>query len=831
MSNSTVYPAQLPPEQQAIRAKCFHPSGTFVEFPVEDIETSIPERFEKIVSKYPDRIAIKLGDQTLTYAELNCQANRLARSIVDQQGDQAEPIAILLENGAALMAATLGVLKAGKFVVLLDPSFPESRNLAMLEDSQAKVVISNRENAPFVKRITNRGCRLMEFESAISEIFTEDLRLSISPKALAFLVYTSGSTGEPKGIIQDHRSRLHQFMWSTNTHHICAHDRSSLLTSGTSGAMVVSLWTLLNGAMLLPFNVRREGVNRLAGWLLREKISLCVISSPLFRNFCKTLTANEGFPDLRLIRLSSETAYKTDFDLYKKYFPPGCLLANGLSPSEAGALTDYFMDHDTQIIGNDIPVGYPLEDIEVLLLDDESKKVGPNQIGEIAVKSSYLAVGYWQKPALTEAKFKTCPDGNDRRLCLTGDLGLMLPDGCLFHRGRKDYRVKIRGHGVEIAEIENVLRDYAVIGDAVIVARQSGSREARLVAYFTSPSRPGPSVSELRRFLKHRLPDYMIPSAFVMLDAMPLTPSGKVDRQALLDPKNLRRDLDTPFVAPRTANEEKLVTIRASELCIERIGLDDNFSDLGGHSLLAMRVNSQIRDELGVDLSLTQFFEAPTVAALASYLETARSSRDGAEMFSIRPVSRDRELLPSFAEQSLCFIDQLEPENPAYNLFSATELRGPVNVTVLEQSFSEIIRRHESLRTVFKWINGQPFQIILPVLTIPLPVVDLRDITSPTERKAEIRRLSTAEARRSFDLERGPLLRATLLRSTEDTYVLFLTIHHIIFDGWSREVLVRELSTVYAAFSSRRPALISALQIQYVHIVQYQHRMLWVMTF
>jgi len=560
---------------------------------------------------------------------------------------------------------------------------------------------------------------------------------------------------------------------------------------------------------------------------LREKISICVISAPLFRNLCETLTGREGFPDLRLIRLSSETAYRTDFDLYKKYFPPQCLLANGLSPAEAGALTAYLMDQETEIPGNDIPVGYPLEDIEVVLLDDDNKKIGPNQVGEIAVKSRYLSSGYWQKPALTEAKFKTDPDGDYRRLYLTGDLGLMLPDGCLLHKGRKDYRVKIRGHGVEIAEVENVLRHYAAINHVVVVARQSESGEARLVAYFTSRSQPGPSVSELRLFLTHKIPDYMIPSAFIMLDAIPLNSSGKVDRQALPDPKNSRPDLNTPLVAPRTSNEEKLVKIWAEKLRFDQIGVHDNFFDLGGHSLLAMRVISQVRDDLGVDLSLSNFFKAPTVAALAGYLETARSPRDRTEDLSIQPASRHGRLLPSFAQQSLWLIDLLEPGSPAYNLFSATALRGPLNVLTLEQSFNELIRRHESLRTVFNSVDGQPFQVILPALTIVLPVVDLRDIVSPAEREAAIRRLSTAEARRPFNLFRGPLLRATLFRLTEETYVLFLTVHHIIFDGWSREVLVRELSTVYEAFTSGRPALLPALPIQYADFAQWHRKRLW----
>jgi len=824
MSELKRHPAKLPPEQAAIRAKCFHPFGTFVEFPIEDVETSIPARFEKIVRKYPDRIAIKSGNQLLTYTELNAQANRIAHAIVDQQGDEAEPIAVLLESAMTLMAATIGVLKAGKFVALLDASFPDSRNAAILEDCQAQVVITNRKNAPLVNRITNRDCRLMDFESANSGTSDDDLRLSVSPNALAFLVYTSGSTGQPKGVMQDHRSRLHQFKWSTNTNHICEHDRASLLTSGTSSSVVVSLRTLLNGAMLLPFDIRREGVDNLAGWLLREKISVCVVSSPLFRSLCESLTGKEGFPDLRLIRLSSETAYKNDFGLYKKFFPPECLLTNGLSPTEAGALTDYFMDQETEIPGDEIPVGYPLEDIDILLLDDQGKEVGFNQVGEIAVKSHYLSSGYWRRPALTEAKFRSAPDGNDSRLYLTGDLGLMLPDGCLLHRGRKDFRVKIRGYGVEMAEVETVLRDHAAINDGVVVARPNESGEARLVAYFTSPRRPGPSVSELRRFLQDKLPDYMIPSAFVMLDAIPLTPNGKVDREALPDPQNSRPGLNAPPVAPRTSKEEKLVKIWAKELHIDQIGIHDNFFDLGGHSLLAMRVISQVRDDLQAELSLIQFFENPTVAALAARIEPARSPQHGTPAPFIQPVSRDGKLLLSFAQQRLWFIHQLEPGSCAYNLFSATQLTGRLNVMALEQSFNEIIRRHEALRTVFRSVNGQPFQVNLPTLTINLPVMELRDVVSPAERGAESRRLCTEEARRPFDLANGPLLRATLLRLTDETYVLVLVLHHIIFDGWSRGVLDQEISIAYEALSCGQSPSLPALSLQYADFAQWQRQ-------
>ncbi|HEY7166150.1 MAG TPA: AMP-binding protein, partial [Candidatus Binatia bacterium] len=826
MSDVSRYPARLPPEQEAFRAKCFHPSGTFVEFPREDVEHSVPARFEKIVGMYPDRIAIKLRGESLTYSELNCRANRLAQSLVDQYGDKAEPIAVLLENGPSLMAATLGVLKTGKFVVLMDSSFPDSRNAAILDDSGAKVVISEQENAPLVDRIASRDCRLMDIAATNSGVLTNDLRLRIPPDALAFLIYTSGSTGQPKGVMQDHRSRLRQYRWMTNTYHICAEDRSSLLNSGTAAAVDISLRPLMNGAMLLPFDLRREGVHRLACWLSHEKISLCVISSPLFRKLCETLSGEEGFPDLRLIRLSSETSYRSDFELYKKYFPPHCLLANGLSPTETGGLTVYFMDQRSYISGNEIPLGYALEDLKILLLDDDNRNVGFNQRGEIAVRSRYLSSGYWRRPALTEAKFKPDPGDKASRIYITGDLGIMLPDGCLLHKGRKDFRVKIRGYSVELAEVESVLRSHGAIDDAVVVARQHESGEARLIAYLTSSSEAPPTITDLRRFFEDRLPDYMIPSAFVTLDALPLTPSGKIDRAGLPDPEDFRRRLTTPLIAPRTCTEEKLAKIWARELHVDEIGVHDNFFDLGGHSLLAIRVVSLFCEDLQVEFSVSRFFKTPTVAGVADYIDMDHSVRDCVETPSIHGATKNEKLPLSFAQESLWFIDQLEPGRATYNLFSATRLTGPLDVRALEQSFNEIIRRHEALRTVFRTIDGVPFQIVLSTLTISLSVVDLRSIASAQEQEAEIGRICSKEAREPFDLARGPLLRVALLRLTAETYVLLLSVHHIVFDGSSRVVLDRELSILYRVFSRGESESLPALPAQYADFAQWQRRRL-----
>ena len=506
---------------------------------------------------------------------------------------------LLIDKGVEQIAAMLGVLKAGKFFVLFDPSFPLERNLAILEDTSPRFILVDAKNTPYGSKLTNTTSSLIAFESTDPNSVSDDLKLEISPDSLAYVVYTSGSTGKPKGVIQNHRSRLHLVMVYSNMLSLTPNDRSILLTSGTANTIANSLFALLNGAALHPLSVNELGLSRLAAWIIDEKISICAISAPLFRKLCEFLTGNERFLDLRVLRLTSEASYKSDFELYKRFFPSTCCLANMLAPTEAGILRQFLMNHDTQINGDEIPLGYPVDDTEIFLLDEEGREVGCNEVGEIVVRSRYLSPGYWVRPELNEAKFKADPHEANQRFYYTGDLGLMLPDGCLIHKGRKDFRVKIRGYGVETGEVEKVLRSHAAVKDCIVVDRRDESAETKLIAYYTSSAPLMPNASDLRKFLSRSLPDYMVPSMFVQLDAIPLTPNGKVDRRALPEPGGRRPDLDTPFLAPRT-DVEKIVTQIFSECTgVERVGIDDNFFELGGDSLILTRLLSR----LSVDVS------------------------------------------------------------------------------------------------------------------------------------------------------------------------------------------------------------------------------------
>ena len=590
--------------------------------PGRAVETSLVGRFEKIVRQQPHRVAVKMGEVAVTYAELNAMSNRVARAILAARSSDPEPIALLFATGVAQVAAVWGVLKAGKFFVLLDPSFPKDRLALILGDCQAKFLMADEQNLSVARQTADNACRLMEFESIDNRSSGENLELEILPTDLAFIVYTSGSTGRPKGVAWNHLNKLQSLMRCANR--VCAQDRVAALSSGTSNAIFNIFLTLLSGAELLPFDVKENGATRLASWLLEERISVCQIASPLFRNLCAALTGEERFPALHLLRLRSEAVYKTDVDLYKKYFPRNCVLANGLSSSETGALMKYTIDHDTEIIGNEVPLGYPLQGIEILLLDDDGKQVGYNEVGEIVVRSCYLSEGYWQRPDLTQSKFKPDPDGGEKRLYLTGDLGLMRLDGCILYKGRKDFRVKVRGYGVDTTEVEKLLLNYPAVREAVVVPKQNRSGESFLVAYFTVRDHSVPTISELRSFLLEKLADYMIPSVFVKLDAIPLTFNGKLDRSALPAPDTSRPQLDAAYAAPRNSIEEKLVALWEEILDVRPVGIHDNFFDLGGHSLAGAGLISHLNRMLGVDLAVRVLFEAPTVAQMAAFVQTGQ---------------------------------------------------------------------------------------------------------------------------------------------------------------------------------------------------------------
>lgn len=610
---------KLPPSQELIGGKCFHPTGTFVEFNKEEIEQSIPKRFEEQARKYSDRTAITTGNHVLTYDQLNQGANRLSVAILSQRGDRQEPIALLLEQGASAISAILGVLKAGKIYVPLDTTYPQARIEYILEDSQAAVIVTNNRNFSLARELAKHNrCQLLNIDELDASSFVEEPDSSISPDSLAWILYTSGSTGQPKGVVQTHRNVLHDIMNYTNAFHICQVDRLILLTSYSVVDTVRTMYgALLNGASLYPLDVKEEGLTHLADWLNHHQITIYRSFSTLFRHFIDTLDGEQQFPKLRLLYLCGEPVYRKDLELYKRHFSPDCIFVNGIGSTECLTYRWYLMDKKTQVNDNNVPVGYPLEDIEVLLLDDDGKEVAFNEIGEMSVKSRYLSPGYWCRPEVSQVKFLPDPNGGDEWIYRTGDLGLILDDGCLVHMGRKDFQAKIRGYRIEVSEIEAVLVNIDNIKEAVVVLREDRPRDKYLAAYIVPSRQPAPTITTLRHALAEKLPGYMIPSVFVILDTLPLLPNGKLDRHGLPHPDGCRPILDTPFIAPETPVEQALAKIWAEVLNVNHLGARDNFFDLGGHSLTATQIVSQVIKQFRVKLPLRSLFHSPTVAEMA----------------------------------------------------------------------------------------------------------------------------------------------------------------------------------------------------------------------
>jgi amino acid adenylation domain-containing protein len=612
------------------RAKCFHPNGTFIEFLEDELEQSITERFEKIVQQFPDRTAVESKRHRLTYREFNRAANRTAHAVLSTcVGDKNRSIAVLMEHDTPVIGAIMGALKAGKFYVPLDPSLPYARNKFIVDDAQVESIITNTTYLPLAQSLVKSPSRLLNIDD-VEHFPDTDPLIKPQPDDLSWVIYTSGSTGRPKGVMQNHRNVLHFMMNYTNGLHICAEDRLTLLYSfSVNGGAHDMFAALFNGAALCPYELKAEGFAGLEQWLIDEKITIYHSVPTVFRQFSESLTGRQDFPDIRIVRLGGEPVYRRDVNLFKKHFSKDCILVNRLGSSETGSLRMFFLDKETELRNNLLPVGYAVADNDILLLDDSGAQVAGDE-GEIAVRTRYVSPGYWRRPDLTAASFFDDPTDEKEKIYHTGDLGRMLPDGCLLHLGRKDFFVKIRGYRVELDEIEMTLLEFPGIKDVVVTALNNNSGNERLVAYVVPKTAPGPNVSEMRRFLADKLPAYMIPTTFIAVDALPLTDTLKVDRKALPEPKKLRPEIAASYAAPRNSIEEALVKIWAEVLDLDQVGVHDNFFDLGGHSLAATRVISRVVKAFPLELPIKALFDSPTVVEMAEIIveHQAKNSSD-----------------------------------------------------------------------------------------------------------------------------------------------------------------------------------------------------------
>lgn len=709
MSNLSRLITNIPLKQELVCNRLITAPEGFEKFAKLDIEQSLASRFEKQVSKYPHAIAIKTHTEILTYEQLNKKANIIANSILSLRGTKSELVVILLEKGVSFITTFLGILKTGKSFVPLDPEFPIDRLECILTDTNATLIVTNNQNMTLAHKLAVDGYEIFNIELIGNHISPKNPTINISPDTLAYIIYTSGSTGKPKGVVQNHRNALHYCMTDTNTLLISPEDRVIFLYScSTLGGILCICYTLLNGASLYFFNVKEKGLSKLFDWLIQEEITIYHSFVTLFRHFIDTLTNREHFPKIRLVKLGGEATLQRDVELYRRHFLPTCILCASLGATETGTFRNFIIDQYTQIKHSTVPIGYGVEDMDVVLLDETGVEVA-HGVGEIAVKSKYLALGYWQKPELTNAVFYLNPQGGNERIYRTGDLGYIEADGCLVHMGRKDFQVKIRGFRVEIAEIEMALLNTGVIKETVVIACEHISEEKRLVAYIVPKQHSEIAAKKLREYLRDKLPDYMIPSNFVFLPALPLTPNGKIDRMSLQLPNLGQPEVET-FVAPCSDLERQLIEIWEKILGIKSIGVHDNFFELGGNSLLAVRLFAEIEIKFGKTFPLAVLFSSSTVEAIAKIIaaETKKTLQDQSivswsSLVAIQPQGTKPPvfLIHSLGGELLCYRDlvmYLGKEQPVYGLQPQGLDRKHLPYTCVEDMAKHYIREIQTIQ-------------------------------------------------------------------------------------------------------------------------------------
>jgi amino acid adenylation domain-containing protein len=606
---------------QAIFPEGRGPSNPYEIFPVGAVEQSIVARFEEQVRKHSGKMAVESAAGSLSYQQLDRAANQLATAIVKLRGTESEPVALLVSHGIPQITAILGALKAGKIYVPLDPAYPAARNAAVLSDLRPKLIVCDEHHQRMAAHIA-AGAQVLSMSELALDIQEAAPDIAIEPDRPAVIIYTSGSTGKPNGLVHSHRNVLHATLKYTNNMHIGHEDRLLLLYSCAFIGSVADIFSaLLNGATLLPYDLKRQGIGALAAWMKAKQVTLYQSVPTLFRRFAATLKPNEKFEaTLRAIRLGGEPVMPHDVTLYGTHFHRDCLFAVSLASTEILGIRLYFVDPDDLPRGPRVPVGYALQDTEVLLVDDDGKPTSQGEIGEMVIRSPYLALGYWGDPKRTKAVFLADPDRPGTRLYHSRDLGLLHRDGCLEFLGRKDWQVKIRGHRIEIAEVESALLAVPGVKEAAVITQQAESGEPRLVAYIVPVPGVEQTVSGLRAALIEQLPEHMTPAAFVLLSALPTTPTGKIDRQSLPAPAASRPALGTAFVVPRNALEVAIVDIWRDCLNVTPIGVHDDFFELGGDSVLALDMALRVEETFARPIPQQALLASRTVEQLAHYL-------------------------------------------------------------------------------------------------------------------------------------------------------------------------------------------------------------------
>jgi amino acid adenylation domain-containing protein len=770
--------------------------------------------FDAWVQRTPEATAVHSNGHNVTCRELGSRANRLARHLGSLGVGPEVPVGVCLERSPAIAVALLAVLKAGGMYLPLDPGYPAQRLAFMLEDSGMMVLLTEES---LVEALPQRWGFTVLLDSdweSIAGTSDDPLSAGCGSDGLAYMIYTSGSTGRPKGVMVPHRGLGNLAVAQERLFAMGPDSRVLQFSSPSFDASISELAVTLAAGATLCFADREALLPgpELLG-VLRE-LEITVVTLP---PSALAAMPQEELPALRTLVVAGEAC---PFALAARW-GQGRRLINAYGPTEttvcAGAAA-------LAAASGRLPLGRSLAGLQLYLLDRSLNPVPAGVVGEICIAGIGLARGYLGRPELTAEVFLPDPFGPEtgQRMYRTGDLGRRLPDGEIEFLGRRDQQVKLRGFRIELGEIEAALARAPGVREAVVAVRQDLPGGRGLLGYLVPKAGARLDAAEVRSHLRVQLPEFMVPAHYVVLEALPQSPNGKLDRRAL---PSLERPLEQAGAAPRGLLEELVAEIFSGLLKTEEVPRDASFFDLGGHSLLATQLVSRLREYAGVELSVAVVFEAPTPAELARRVDGALHARGGARMPAIEPVARDVPLPLSFAQQRLWFLDLLAPGLPIYNMPAGVRVSGPLRRDAFAAAFSEIVRRHEVLRTTFTAIDGEAVQVVAPARPVLLPLVDLCGLPEP-RRLPEALRLGREEARRAFDLARGPLLRVSLVALDEEEHAVLVTMHHIVGDGWSMGVLVRELATLYEAACAGQASPLPELEIQYADYAHWQRQWL-----
>ncbi len=797
---------------------------TAVEFPHQ---LCLHQLFEEQAARSKDEPAVSYKDSFLSYSELDRRANQLAHHLLSLGVGPDRLVGIYLGRTPELIVALLATLKAGGAYLPLDLSYPPERLAYMLQDAEVSVLLTTREMRETLNvELAHIVCLDENWNSMVQEN-DRPLPNEVKPNHLAYVIYTSGSTGRPKGVMVTHRGAVNYLSWATAAYRVADGTGAPVHSSIAFDLTVTSLFTPLLSGRSVILVAEESGLSGLRDVLHRDgNLSLVKITPAHLAIINQSLPANDAMGATRALVIGGEALSGEHLRFWKDHAPLTRII-NEYGPTETVVGCCIYEVAAGKTQPGAVPIGRPIANTQIYVLDENGQPVSAGIIGEIFIGGEGVARGYLNHPALTAEKF--VPDAisgeKGQRLYRSGDLGKFLPEGGIEYVGRADAQVKVRGYRVELGEIEAVIVELKEVREAVVVMRDDGAGDKALLAYVVLSEEAEHSVEELKAELRKSLPEYMIPVAFIRSESLPLTTNGKIDRNALPEYHVDESTAGASEQSLRTPVEEIVAGVWAEMLRLKEVGVEANFFELGGHSLLALRMVSRLQSAFQIELEVDAVFEAPTVSSLAAVIENIVSAGEGHTRPVIQPVSRDEDLPLSFAQQRLWIQDQFNPATADYNIPLAVRVDGKFDVHAFELTLSEVIRRHEVLRTTFPRSGDLPVQAIAPAEPVNVPIVNLCELPAAS-RESEAFRLAVEEAALPFDIARGPLLRCRILRLDEDQHYVLVTMHHIISDGWSMGVLVRELAVLYAAFSTGKTAALPELAVQYADFTYWQRQWL-----